>query len=659
MSAEADKGGSAAVLWFKHDLRVDDHPGLAAAARFPTVVPLYVFDRRIISRFSEEMLELLLFAVEDLRNSLKNQGSNLMIRLGDAENVIQELVEEVKATSIFAEEEVEYEVCRVVDAVRETLTKESSPEGSPSFVEWNAPLYNIENLKELPASYNEFEKLKYPTLSPVSPAKLPSLKVDSRSGSIPTLDDLKGIVNEYLGESKHSWTSIKKISAESVLYKDQSVPSGQQINGLDVQKRRPESVFVTQSANIVGGGTTLVLNALAAYLRYLEGTARYDWQEVHAKLRDAESREGASFGNLFGSALSLGIISRRRALYEAIKYDKERNGGFLSPFGYSSATIAAVANTVCSMEWYWLLASKTRSAGRELHDIRIWRWKGFLVQYTATGNKGPAVLLVHGFGAFLEHYRDNINALADGGSRVWAVTLLGFGRSEKPNVVYTEVMWAEFIRDFIVDVVGEPVHLVGNSMGGYIVSIVAGLWPDVAKSVVLINSAGNVVPQYSSLPFSKERRTSSAAWLGARALLLYLRLRIKNTVKNCYPTKVERADDRIINEMIRASYDPGVIVVLESVFTFDLSVPLNYLLKDFNNRVLVIQGMNDPISDSKSTVALLEEHCKGIVIRELDAGHCPHDEIPEEVNPIIQDWVVAVSVGDSDKVLSGENVKQI
>jgi pimeloyl-ACP methyl ester carboxylesterase len=75
---------------------------------------------------------------------------------------------------------------------------------------------------------------------------------------------------------------------------------------------------------------------------------------------------------------------------------------------------------------------------------------------------------VHGFGAFAEHYRDNIHNLARAGNRVWAITLLGFGKSEKPNVVYTELLWAELLRDFIVDVVGEPVHLVGNSIGGMV-----------------------------------------------------------------------------------------------------------------------------------------------------------------------------------------------
>lgn len=45
--------------------------------------------------FSDEMLELLLFALEDLRKLLKEKGSNLMIRFGTAENVISKLVQEV------------------------------------------------------------------------------------------------------------------------------------------------------------------------------------------------------------------------------------------------------------------------------------------------------------------------------------------------------------------------------------------------------------------------------------------------------------------------------------------------------------------------------------------------------------------------------------
>lgn len=49
----------------------------------------------IIAGFSDELLQLVLVAVEDLRNSLLKHGSNLMIRFGNAEYAIQELVKEV------------------------------------------------------------------------------------------------------------------------------------------------------------------------------------------------------------------------------------------------------------------------------------------------------------------------------------------------------------------------------------------------------------------------------------------------------------------------------------------------------------------------------------------------------------------------------------
>ena len=45
--------------------------------------------------YSDDMLELVLYALGDLRKLLKEQGSNLMIRFGSTENVIRELALEV------------------------------------------------------------------------------------------------------------------------------------------------------------------------------------------------------------------------------------------------------------------------------------------------------------------------------------------------------------------------------------------------------------------------------------------------------------------------------------------------------------------------------------------------------------------------------------
>lgn len=91
------------------------------------------------------------------------------------------------------------------------------------------------------------------------------------------------------------------------------------------------------------------------------------------------------------------------------------------------------------------------------------------------------------------------------------------------------------------------------------------------------------------MPFTKERQTSGASWLGARLLLFFLRLRVKDIMKSYYPTKPERVDDWLVNEMLRASYDPGVPMVLESIFSFNLSIPLNFLLEGIEEKVLIIQ----------------------------------------------------------------------
>uniref|UniRef100_A0A2P2KGM3 Uncharacterized protein MANES_14G034100 n=2 Tax=Rhizophora mucronata TaxID=61149 RepID=A0A2P2KGM3_RHIMU len=346
-------GGQSAVLWFKQDLRLEDHPGLVQAAKSPALVPLYVFDHRILSHYSDEMLELVVFALDDLRKLLKGLRSNLMIRFGSSENVIRDVVQEVKAANVFAEEEAEYHLRKVMDIVEETLAQTPFLDCSPSIVQWQAPFYNIKNLKGLPTFYVDFKKLRLPVTSPVSVPNLSGVELELEWGSLPTLEEVKKFMNQSPFKLKGGWT-LMDVSTATILQK--KLLESRQVNSRDLTfkdtqiKSWYKSVFVTQKGNTVGGGTSSILNGLAAYLRDLEGTARNDWQEVHDRLCDTESWDGASFSSLFGPALWLGIISRRRLYYEAIKYEKERNAGFLSLFGYSTATVAAAADAVCSME---------------------------------------------------------------------------------------------------------------------------------------------------------------------------------------------------------------------------------------------------------------------------------------------------------------------
>ncbi|EEE70105.1 hypothetical protein OsJ_30115 [Oryza sativa Japonica Group] len=102
-----------------------------------------VFSAAESKRYSDTMLELLLFALEDLKMVLKSQESDLLIGLGNAEDVVLKLVNEVQAGLIFTEEEVEYRVRNVLASVESSLSNASYLSGNPpEIVVWSASLYD-------------------------------------------------------------------------------------------------------------------------------------------------------------------------------------------------------------------------------------------------------------------------------------------------------------------------------------------------------------------------------------------------------------------------------------------------------------------------------------------------------------------------------------
>ena len=48
--------------------------------------------------------------------------------------------------------------------------------------------------------------------------------------------------------------------------------------------------------------------------------------------------------------------------------------------------------------------------------------------------------------------------------------------------------------------------------------------------------------------------------------------------------------------------------------------------------VIDSSGMQDPLSNAVARANELKEACSNVEVQLLDAGHCPHDEVPHLVN---------------------------
>jgi deoxyribodipyrimidine photo-lyase len=93
-----------AILWLRRDLRLHDHPGLAAAvAEHEVVVPLFVVDEALVGgRFrSPNRTSFMLDSIRALGSSLAELGAPLVVRTGDPRAIVPALAGELGARDVY------------------------------------------------------------------------------------------------------------------------------------------------------------------------------------------------------------------------------------------------------------------------------------------------------------------------------------------------------------------------------------------------------------------------------------------------------------------------------------------------------------------------------------------------------------------------------
>ncbi|MEM9503430.1 MAG: alpha/beta fold hydrolase, partial [Cyanobacteria bacterium P01_E01_bin.43] len=108
-----------------------------------------------------------------------------------------------------------------------------------------------------------------------------------------------------------------------------------------------------------------------------------------------------------------------------------------------------------------------------------WIWQGHRICHTVQGSGLPLVL-IHGFGASIGHWRKNIPELAAAGYQVHAIDLLGFGQSDKAELDYAVEVWEALLQDYWREHIGQPAVFVGNSIGGLLALMMLAHSPEMA-----------------------------------------------------------------------------------------------------------------------------------------------------------------------------------
>ena len=280
-------------------------------------------------------------------------------------------------------------------------------------------------------------------------------------------------------------------------------------------------------------------------------------------------------------------------------------------------------------------------------DKLTWDWKGYKIGYTVMGTGQPLVL-IHGFGASIGHWRKNIPVLAAAGYQVFAIDLLGFGSSDKPPLNYTLEVWEELVKDFWTAHIQQRAVFVGNSIGGLLSLMVIANHPEIAAGGVLINCAGGLSHRPHELnpplrlvmgAFNRLLRSKITG------KVLFNRVRQKGQIRRSL-MQVYRDRTAVTDELVDLLYQPSCDTGAQEVFVSTLTAPPGPTPADLLPKVkcplLVIWGEADPWTPINGAKIYQELSNSGqpVQVKPIaNAGHCPHDEAPDKVNPLIIDWL--------------------
>ncbi|WP_344796373.1 alpha/beta hydrolase [Litoribacillus peritrichatus] len=275
-----------------------------------------------------------------------------------------------------------------------------------------------------------------------------------------------------------------------------------------------------------------------------------------------------------------------------------------------------------------------QAAGLSQKQINI---ENHTIQYL-DGGQGEVILMIHGFGA----NKDNWLRFAKefkGKYRIIAPDLPGFGESTiLENISYDAVPQAKRLQQFLKALAIDKVHIVGNSMGGYIAGNFSALYPESVKTTWLLNPLGVQGAEPSEMfnailegkqPYVLPRNESEF-----RLLLSKVFVNMPFT-----PDFAIRALSNDFQKHYSSNEQIALEIHKEKDNTIVFKHPINEVLKQHSNPLLVIWGDQDKILSPDGLRAMKDNIPTATTVMMKDMGHAPMIENPSLTADIVKDFL--------------------
>ena len=95
------------IVWFKRDLRLEDNESFLEASRSGSVLPIYIIEQQLWLQpdLTGRQYNFLKQCLNELDQSLRNFGGKLIIKVGDAVQILAELKKRHSFDKLYSHQE--------------------------------------------------------------------------------------------------------------------------------------------------------------------------------------------------------------------------------------------------------------------------------------------------------------------------------------------------------------------------------------------------------------------------------------------------------------------------------------------------------------------------------------------------------------------------
>lgn len=260
-----------------------------------------------------------------------------------------------------------------------------------------------------------------------------------------------------------------------------------------------------------------------------------------------------------------------------------------------------------------------------------------ITHYEISGSEaGAPVILIHGFSIPSFIYDPTFKFLSQAGLQILRYDLFGRGLSDRPPVRNNLDFFLRQLTELIEALrFTRKVHLIGLSMGGLIASAFAARRPERIASLVLIDPSGAKALDASwALRFARIPVLSEIVFgqLGERIL-------VNSAAKDLYgPVLVARLQEQFRSQMRYKGFTRSILSTIRNDM-LGAHLDIYRALGKLDLPTLLFWGRNDRTIPFEQS-GLLRQIMPNVELHVIgDCGHIPHYEKPNEVNPILLNFL--------------------